>query len=164
MVTVLDTDRLPPAERAPAQVAARLEAGRWCPASVRRFAPPARARLDAWDLGGLPVLRAELRRTLADPVGPEAREDPVPTVSFVLQERGSALHAQFDRRRVVPSGGLALTELASPYEYRCSALGVCRALQVPVSRLGLPVDVVRRAFRGSSTARCTGSCAPTWRG
>jgi AraC-like DNA-binding protein len=57
-----------------------------------------------------------------------------------------ALQDHFDHRRVVPRGGLALTEVASPYEYRWSGHGVCRALQVPVSRLGLPVDVVRRAL------------------
>jgi AraC-like DNA-binding protein len=147
VVTLLDTDRLPPDERGPAQVAARLEATM---VSRIRFADsrrPARVRLDAWDLGGLPVLRAELSGELSLTRSVrDAREDAAPTVSVVVQERGVALQDQFDRRRVVPSGGLALTELASPYEYRCSALGVCRALQLPVSRLDLPVDVVRRAL------------------
>lgn len=75
-------------------------------------------------------------------IGPDAE----PTVSFAVQERGVALHQQLGRQRVVPRGGLAVTEVASPYGYHCSGPGVCRAVQVPVSRLGLPVDVVRRAL------------------
>jgi AraC-like DNA-binding protein len=146
MVTLLDTDRLPAAERRPAQVAARLEAAM---VSRVRFADPhrpARARLDAWDLGGIAVLRADLSGELIlNRSVRQAREDAAPTVSFAVQERGVALQDHLDNRRVVPRGGLALTEVTCPYEYRSPGRGVCRALQVPVSRLGLPVDVVRRA-------------------
>ena len=147
MVTLLDTDRLAPAERRPAQVTARLEAAM---VSRIRFADPhrpVRARLDAWDIGGVSVLRFELSGDLTlSRSRRQIGEDAAPTVSFVVQEQGVALHDQFDRQRVVPRGSLALTEVASPYEYRCSGPGVCRALQLPVSRLGLPVDVVRRAL------------------
>jgi AraC-like DNA-binding protein len=146
MVTLLDTDRLPPAERRPAQVAARLEASM---ASRVRFLgrrPPGRARLDAWDLGGVSVVRADLTGELAlSRSARQAREDAEPMVSFAVQERGVALQDHLDCRRVVPCGGLTLTEVASAYEYRWSGHGVCRSLQLPVSRLGLPVDVVRRA-------------------
>ncbi|WP_138757911.1 helix-turn-helix domain-containing protein [Modestobacter altitudinis] len=147
MVTLLDTDQLPPAERRPAQVVARLEATM---VSRVRFAEPgaaSHARLDGWDLGGVPVLRAALA---GDPVlarsARAAREDVVPTVSFAVQEVGVGMQEQFGAQRTVPRGGLVLTELASPYEYRWVGPGVCRALQVPVSRLGLPVDDVRRAL------------------
>jgi AraC-like DNA-binding protein len=146
VVTLLDTDRLPAAERRPAQVAARLEATM---ASRVRFAGPprpVRARLDGWDLGGVPVLRADLSGEVAlTRSARQAREDTEPTVSFAVQELGVGRQEQFGGQRVVLPGGLAVTEVASPYEYRWSGRGVCRALQVPVSRLGLPVDVVRRA-------------------
>jgi len=146
MVTLVDTDELPIAERRPAQVAARLEATM---VSRVRFADPAapvRARLDAWDLGGITVLRAELSGDLTlVRSARQAREDRAPAVSFALQERGTARQDQFDAQRVVPRGDLALTEVGSPYEYRWSGGGACRALQVPVSRLGLPMDAVRRA-------------------
>ncbi|MBJ7452225.1 MAG: helix-turn-helix domain-containing protein [Blastococcus sp.] len=147
MVTLLDTDRLAPGERRPAHVAEQLEAFM---VSRIRFADPrqpARARLDAWDVGGVAVLRLELDGQLTlsrsrRQIGAEA----APTLSFVVQERGVALHEQFDHRRVVPGGSLALTEVASPYAYRWSGPGACRAVQLPVSRLGLPVDVVHRAL------------------
>jgi AraC-like DNA-binding protein len=143
MVTLLDTDRLAQDERGPTQVAARLEAVMVSRVRFARDALPARARLDAWDLGGLPVLRADLAGEVA--LGRRAPEDVEPTVSFAVQELGVARQEHLGRRRLVPRGGLALTEVASSYEYRWSGRGVCRALQVPVSRLGLPVDVVRRA-------------------
>jgi AraC-like DNA-binding protein len=146
VVTLLDTDQLPPAERLPARVVARLEATM---VSRVRFADPRaawHARLDAWDVGGLRVLRADLT---GDPVlgrgAEEVRDDVEPAVSFAVQEVGVGLHEQFGTQRTVPRGGLVLTEVSSPYRYRWTGRGVCRALQVPVSRLGLPVDDVRRA-------------------
>jgi AraC-like DNA-binding protein len=146
MVTLLDTAHLPADERRPAQVAARLEAAM---VSRIRFPDPhapGRARLDMWDVGGVSVLRAEITGDVVlGRSARQAREDTAPTVSFAVQELGAAVQDHLDGRRMVPRGGLALTEVASPYEYRWSGHGVCRALQVPVSRLGLPVDLVRRA-------------------
>nr|WP_281371966.1 helix-turn-helix domain-containing protein [Modestobacter versicolor] len=107
---------------------------------------PVRARLDTWDLGGISVLRADLTGELAFRRSPrQAREDTVPTVSFTVQEVGEGLHDHLDRRQVVPCGGLALTEVSTAYDYAWTGRGVCRALTIPVHRLGLPVDVVRRA-------------------
>jgi AraC-like DNA-binding protein len=145
MVTLLDTDRLPAAERRPAQVAARLEATMVSRVHFADPGPAPHARLDAWDLGGVMVLRADLAGEVALTRSARQGDDTAPTVSFAVQELGVAQQEQFDKQRVVPRGGLALTEIASPYEYRWSGRGVCRALQVPVSRLGLPVDAVRRA-------------------
>jgi len=146
MVTLVDTAELPVADRRATQVAARLEAAM---VSRVRFADPTiavRARLDAWDLGGVTVLRAELSGDLSMARSArQAREDQAPAVSFAFQESGTAQQGQFDAQRVVPRGEVALTEIGSPYEYRWSGGGACRALQIPVSRLGLPVDAVRRA-------------------
>ncbi|SFF71462.1 helix-turn-helix domain-containing protein [Blastococcus tunisiensis] len=147
MVTLLDTDRLDPAGRRPARVAERLEAALVSRIHFADPREPARARLDAWDLGGISVLRLELSGELT--LSRSRRQigaDAAPTVSFAVQERGVALHEHLGRQRVVPRGGLAVTEVASPYGYHCSGPGICRAVQVPVGRLGLPVDVVRRAL------------------
>jgi AraC-like DNA-binding protein len=147
VVTLLDTDRLDADARRPSQVAERLEAAM---VSRIRFADPrspARARLDAWQLGGVSVLRLELSGELT--LSRSRRQigsDAAPTVSFAVQDRGVALHEHLGRQRVVPHGSLAATEVASPYGYHWSGPGICRAVQLPVDRLGLPVDVVRRAL------------------
>ncbi|WP_456931772.1 hypothetical protein [Geodermatophilus sp. SYSU D00079] len=86
MVTLLDTDRLDPAARRPAQVAERLEAA---PVSRTRFhdpRQPARARLDTWDLGGVSVVRLELSGELT--LSRSRRQigtDAAPVVSFAVQ-------------------------------------------------------------------------------
>ncbi|WP_369137889.1 helix-turn-helix domain-containing protein [Modestobacter versicolor] len=146
MVTLLDTDRLPTPERRPAQVAALLEATMTSRVRFTGGRGPTRARLEAWDLGGLPVLRAELT---GEPVlgrsVRQVRDDVPPTVSFAVQEQTGARQDHLGSQRAVPADGLAVTEVSTVYEYRWAGPGACRALQVPVSRLGLPVDVVRRA-------------------
>jgi len=92
------------------------------------------------------VLRAEFSGGLClTRSARQAREDTAPTVSFAVQQMGVGFQDHLDSQRVVPRGGLALTEVASPYSFRWSARSASLALQLPVSRLGLPVDVVRRA-------------------
>jgi AraC-like DNA-binding protein len=147
MVTLLDTDRLPVAERRPDQVSARLEATMASSIRLTGAGLPVRARLDGWDLGGLSVLRADVSGFVAlGRSARRAREDTAPTVSLVIQELGQARQDQPGGQRIVPRGGLALTEISSPYQYRWSGRGMCWALQVPVSRIGLPVDALRRAL------------------
>jgi AraC-like DNA-binding protein len=143
VVTVLDTEQLPAEQRRGAQVTARLEATMASRVEFGDVGRMPRARLDAWDLAGLEVLRADLSGGPA--LSGPARDDVEPTVSFGVQEFGVAWQAHLGRQRVVPRGGLALTEVTSPYAYRWAGRGVCRALQVPVGRLGLSVDAVRRA-------------------
>ncbi|MCZ2828114.1 helix-turn-helix domain-containing protein [Modestobacter sp. VKM Ac-2986] len=147
MVTLVDTDLLPPSERRPAQVGGMLEAAIGARVRFPGRRPPAHARMDTWDLGGLTVTRADLtgELELTQSVR-QARQDVEPLVSFAVQEVGEALQDHLGGRRVVPVGGLTLTDVTSPYEYRWSGRGVCRSLQIPVARLGLPVDVVRRAL------------------
>ena len=147
MVTLVDTELLPPSERRPAQVGARLEAAIGSRVRFPGRRPPTHARMDLWDLGGLTVTRADLTGELALTQSVrQARQDAEPLLSFAVQEVGTALQDHLDSRWIVPVGGLSLTDVTSPYEYRWSGHGVCRSLQLPVSRLGLPVDVVRQAL------------------
>ncbi|GAB4081447.1 helix-turn-helix domain-containing protein [Modestobacter muralis] len=147
MVTLVDTDLLPPSERRPAQVGARLEAAIGSRVRFPGRRPPTHARMDVWDLGGLTVTRADLTGELElTQSARQARQDVEPLVSFAVQEVGEALQDHLGGRRVVPVGGLTFTDVTSPYEYRWSGRGVCRSLQIPVARLGVPVDVVRRAL------------------
>ncbi|MQA35347.1 helix-turn-helix domain-containing protein [Modestobacter roseus] len=147
MVMLVDTDLLPPSERRPAQVGAQLEAVIGARVRFPGRRPPTHARMDTWDLGGLTVTRADLTGELElTQSARQARQDVEPLVSFAVQEVGEALQDHLGGRQVVPVGGLTLTDITSPYEYRWSGHGVCRSLQIPVARLGVPVDVLRRAL------------------
>ena len=132
MVTVLDTARLAPEERRPAQVAARLEATM---SSRIRFLDPyvtPRARLDAWDLGGISVLRADLTGELVLSRSPrQAREDTEPVVSFAVQELGVAVqdHRPPGRLEVVGQQGPPAQDrgLEGAADHRDHAHGVAPA-------------------------------------
>ncbi|MGY1773834.1 helix-turn-helix domain-containing protein [Blastococcus sp. SYSU D00813] len=145
MVTLVDTASLPTADRRAATVSELLEATM---SSRVRFPDdaPAAARLDGWDLGGISVLRLDLTGQLRlHRTGRHARSDPAPVLSLAVQEAGGARQEQFGAQRLVPAGGLSVTDVSVPYEYRWRGRGACRALRIPVERLDLPVDVVRRA-------------------
>ncbi|MGY1741690.1 MULTISPECIES: helix-turn-helix domain-containing protein [unclassified Blastococcus] len=146
MVTLVDTAALPPGERRAGAVSELLEASM---SSRVRFPDPhaaASARLDGWDLGGVSVMRAELTGDLSLlRTARHARADPASVVSLAVQEVGSARQEQAGVQRVVPAGGLSVTDVSAPYEYRWAGAGACRALRIPAQRLGLPVDVVRAA-------------------
>ncbi|MGY1716029.1 helix-turn-helix domain-containing protein [Geodermatophilus sp. SYSU D01106] len=153
MATLVDTDGLDPADRRPGRVAELLEGTM---SSRIRFpdpSVPARARLDGWDLGGVSVMRLDLTGevTLLR-TARHARADPEPVLSLAVQEAGTARQEQFGAQREVAGGELSFTEVSSPYEYRWSGRGVCRALRIPAARLGLPVDTVRRALPVAGTS------------
>ncbi|QXG75937.1 helix-turn-helix domain-containing protein [Modestobacter sp. L9-4] len=147
MVTLVDTDLLAPSERRPSTIGALLEEAIGSRVRFPGRRPPSRSHVEAWDLGGLTVTRAEhtggleLTRSAR-----QAREDTEPLLSFAVHEVGRVLQDHLEGRRVVPVGGLTLTDVSSPWTYRWADHGVCRSLQVPVARLGLSVDVVRQAL------------------
>ncbi|MCZ2843191.1 helix-turn-helix domain-containing protein [Modestobacter sp. VKM Ac-2980] len=145
MVTVLDSRQLTGADRRPAAVVARLQAGMGSRVWLREPAAPVQVRLDAWELGGLPVLRADVVGPLA--VGRRRPPpDAPPVVSLYVQEHGTGRHEQGGRQRALTPGTLAVTDVTSPYSFAWGDTeGAGRALQIPVARLGLSVDVVRRA-------------------
>ncbi|MGY1806828.1 helix-turn-helix domain-containing protein [Blastococcus sp. SYSU D00669] len=146
MATLFDTAALAPADRRPAFAAAMTEATMPSRVDVHDAERPWSARMDGWDLDGLAVLRAEVTGGLSLVRPPRLlRSGEVEVLSVSVQERGTGRQDQFDEQRTVPAGGLATTELTAPYEFRWTGHGAGRALHVPVSRLGLPVDTVRAA-------------------
>jgi AraC-like DNA-binding protein len=144
MVVLLDSRELEPADREPAAVAARLQERMTSRVLVDDAEAPVHARLEGWDVGGLPVLSADVtgRLSLRHPDG-----DPPPVLSLWVQQRGVGRHEQGGVQRLLPRGALALTELTSAYGFAWSTRGWGggRALQIPLARLGLPLDTVRRA-------------------
>jgi AraC-like DNA-binding protein len=150
VVTLLDTDRLSTADRRPALVAERLQASMVSRVRVVEAASPVRARLDAWDLSCLRVLRADLSGGFSLAGSPrQARRESAPVLSLAFLESGAGRHGQFGVQRLLSSGDLTLTDLGSAYENRWIGAVASRALQIPIDQLGLPMDVVRRALPGA---------------
>jgi AraC-like DNA-binding protein len=147
VVVLLDTDQLSAADRRPARVADRLQASMVSQVHVADADSPVRARLDAWDLSCLRVLRADLSGGFSLAGTPrQARQESAPVLSLAFLESGAGRHGQFGAQRLLSSGDLTLTDLASPYENQWIGPVASRALQIPADRLRLPMDVVRRAL------------------
>ncbi|MGY1842776.1 helix-turn-helix domain-containing protein [Modestobacter sp. SYSU DS0875] len=147
MATLLDSRQLTGADRRPAAVVARLQAGMTSRVHLHDPDAPLVVRLDAWELGGLTVTRAALTGALSLGHRRSRRgDDRPPVVSLYVQESGNARHEQADLLRRVTPGAFTAADLTVPYTFdwegrHCTG----RALHVPLSRLALPADVVRRA-------------------
>ncbi|MFD9537567.1 helix-turn-helix domain-containing protein [Streptomyces sp. NPDC060010] len=145
MVLVLDTGAIPARERAEAVRAAMLTATPVCRLVHQDPASPPRARIDLWHFGGAFLWRHEgtgmrMTRTTA-----HIRRDAPEILAIALQEYGHARRTQADHTLTLGRGDLLLSDLTAPYDYAWTGLGCAAALSIPYDRLGLPVDLVRRA-------------------
>ena len=66
-----------------------------------------------------------------------------PEVSLAVRRKGAAIQSQFGVDRRLRPGDLYCTDLTSPFTYANGSGGTGVGLQIPVDRLGLPMDVIR---------------------
>ncbi|GAB7039582.1 MULTISPECIES: helix-turn-helix domain-containing protein [Catenuloplanes] len=145
MAYVLDTVDLPPGERAEAVRTAMMYASAPCHVIHEEPDGPVHARMEVWDLGDANVFThrsSGIRLLRTDRL---ARQDAMPVVALSVQLRADGRIAQAGRQAVVPAGELLAVDLSAAYDYSWSGHGAAGAIQVPFDRLGLPVDLVRRA-------------------
>jgi AraC-like DNA-binding protein len=142
---LLDTTAVPREERVDAFRAAMGEASVPCRIDHEDPVGGVRARMHLWHFGPANLFTADSTgfRLLRTPR--HVRMEGTPVVVLAVQARGSGRFTQFDMDQVVRSDGLMLSDLTGPYSFSWSGWGGSRAFQVPYDRLGLPVDVVRRA-------------------
>ncbi|MDP9793619.1 AraC-like DNA-binding protein [Catenuloplanes nepalensis] len=145
MAYVLDTADLPPAERVEAVRNAMLYASAPCHVIHEEPGGAVHARLEVWDLGDANVFThrsSGIRLLRTDRL---ARQEAMPVVALSVQLRAEGRIEQAGRQRVVPAGELLAVDLSAAYDYSWSGDGAAGAVQIPFDRLGLPLDVVRRA-------------------
>ncbi|MGY1749425.1 hypothetical protein [Modestobacter sp. SYSU DS0511] len=115
MVTLLDSRQLTGADRRPAAVVERLQAGMTSRVELHDADAPLAARLDAWEPGGLTVTRAALTGALSLGHRRSRRgDDRPPVVSLHVQESGNARHGQADLLRRVAPGAFTAADLTAP--------------------------------------------------
>jgi AraC-like DNA-binding protein len=142
---LLDTEALPPAERADAFYAAMMQASVPCAVTHEGDQQAIRARMTLHDFGDANLFTADMSgNRLIRTARHVARESP-PVIAVAVQSRGSAWLAQGDERRRVGCGELMLTDLTAPYDFGWTGDGASRAFQIRYEYLGLRVDTVRRA-------------------
>jgi AraC-like DNA-binding protein len=141
---VLDTSRLPWAERADAFCAALSTAGALAGVSAPAGA---RCRISSWDLGpGLHLLH-----TLSDGhrmirTARHLRSDDPEQISLGLPRSGSVRLQHRDTPRGDRLGELQLVDLTSPYSYFVEGRSASQAVILDYRHLGLRVDTVRSAL------------------
>jgi AraC-like DNA-binding protein len=142
---VLDTAALPPRDRVEAVHTAMMYASAPCHVIHEDPTGPVHARMGLWDLGNASIFThrsSGIRLLRTDKL---ARQDAMPVVALSVQVQADARFEQRGRQRIVPTGELLAVDLSGAYDYSWSGDGEAGCIQIPFDRLGLPVDVVRRA-------------------
>ena len=142
---LLDTTAVPREERVDAFRAAMGEASVPCRIDHEDPVGGVRARMHLWQFGPANLFTADSTgfRLLRTPR--HVRMEGTPVIALAVQARGTGRFTQFGMDQVVRDDGLMVSDLSGPYSFSWSGWGGSRAFQVPYDRLGLPVDVVRRA-------------------
>ncbi|MDP5317041.1 helix-turn-helix domain-containing protein [Streptomyces poriferorum] len=145
MALVLDTADLPRRDREEAVFAAMLTATPAC--RLAHWDPEAAlyARIDLWDFGGVSLWRHEGSGVRMTRTAAHIRQDAPEIAAIALQEFGRARRVQAGHTSEPHRNALLLSDLTAPYDYAWSGVGAASALSIPYDRLGLPVDLVRRA-------------------
>ncbi|MCO8277755.1 helix-turn-helix domain-containing protein [Actinoplanes sp. TRM 88003] len=142
---VLDTAELPAETRVDAVNTAMLYASAPCHVLHEDPAGAVHARLEVWDFGDANIFTHRSSGIRLLRTAKLARQDAMPVVALAVQQRGEGRIEQGGHQRVVTPGELVVVDLSAPYDYSWSGDGGAGALQIPYDRLGLPLDVVRRA-------------------
>lgn len=140
---VLDTAAIPVHDRAEAVHTAMTHAS--APCHVLHEDGDVHARMELWELGDAAVFTHRSSGIRLLRTAKLARQDAMPVIALSVQQRADGRIEQRGRQRVVPPGELLVVDLSAPYDFSWSGHGAAGCLQVPFDRLGLPVDVVRRA-------------------
>lgn len=106
--------------------------------------PEVYARMDLWQLGQVALFR-NASSGIAMACNPRQARNGSPLVALAVQERSAAVHEQFGHRQQVRPGELMLVDLTAPFAFRWRAAGASRAIQIPLTELGLSMEIVRSA-------------------
>jgi AraC-like DNA-binding protein len=142
---VLDTAGMPARERVEAVQAAMRYASAPCHVIHENPDGHVYARMEVWDLGDTNVFTQRSSGIRLLRTAKLARQDAMPVVALSVQQRATGRLDQRGHRQLVPRGELLAVDLSGPYDYSWSGDGAAGCLQIPLDRLGLPVDTVRQA-------------------
>jgi AraC-like DNA-binding protein len=144
-VLLLDTAGLPHADRAEAIYAAMMGATAPCRLIHEDPSGDVHARMDLWEFGPATVWHNAASGIRMLRTARQAAQDTAPIVALGLQHAGPGRFVQAGTGRALVPGDLLLSDLSAAYDYSWTGDGAAYAFQLPLERLGLPIDVVRRA-------------------
>ncbi|WP_328467818.1 helix-turn-helix domain-containing protein [Actinoplanes sp. NBC_00393] len=107
---------------------------------------PVYARMEVWDLGDANIFTQRSSGIRLVRTAKLARQDAMPVIALSVQQRSSGRLTQGDRQELTPPGELLGVDLSGAYDYSWAGDGAAGCVQIPLDRLGLPVDVLRPAL------------------
>lgn len=148
MTVLIDTAELPLAERVDAVYTAMVEAVAPCYVIHEGPVERIRTRLEEWQFGHTRLLHTDSSGFRLLRTARQARQDVAPVIAFSVQTGAAGRHVQYATEQVVRPGGLMIADLSAPYDFSWSGPGSAATLHVPIDRLGVSIDLVRRAMAG----------------
>ncbi|WP_433830046.1 helix-turn-helix domain-containing protein [Actinoplanes sp. CA-015351] len=147
MAYVLDTAGLPAGDRVEAVHTAMMYASAPCHVIHEDPARPVYARMGVWDLGDANIFTHRSSGIRLLRTAKLARQDAMPVIALSVQQRSTGFLEQGRAGPFVCARGELLgVDLSAAYDYSWSGDGAAGCLQIPVDRLGLPIDVIRSAL------------------
>ena len=145
MAYLLDTTRIPARDRIEAVYAAMMQASAPCYVIHEDPDGDVHARMGLWALGDATIFTTSASGIRLLRTATQAKQDVIPVVALSVQQQSVGRHEQLGLQRVVAPGELMAVDLSAPYDFSWSGDGAAGCVQIPVDRLGLPVDLIRRA-------------------
>ncbi|MEU4423843.1 helix-turn-helix domain-containing protein [Actinoplanes sp. NPDC024001] len=156
MAFVLDTAGIPVQDRLEAVHTAMMYASAPCHVIHEDPDGPVYARMEVWDLSDANVFTQRSSGIRLVRTAKLARQDAMPVIALSVQHRATGRLAQGGRQELTAPGELLGVDLSAAYDYSWAGHGAAGCVQIPLDRLGLPVDVIRTALgnlRGSPLYR-----------
>jgi AraC-like DNA-binding protein len=145
VTVLLDTSSLPSRDRADAIRETVAETFIHVEINFGADSGPAAAVGAITDLGQLTIFSVRSNHSSAERTAQLARDDLRPSIIFGLQLVGESLVAQGDRQAVVRPGELVIYDSTRPYVLTFPDGIRHHFFRIPLERLALPHDVIRRA-------------------
>jgi AraC-like DNA-binding protein len=145
MAILLDTVRLPAADRHEVFRAAMLDASGATRVELEQVPGGVSGRIELHSLGDTRLFTAQssgmalLRDSrTAGTASPEA-------VAIAVHGLGVGRHQMGDRQRLVRAGDVMVVDVTRPFDFSWSGLGSSTSLQIPIAELGMPLHAVQKA-------------------
>lgn len=159
MGTLLDTDLLPPRERAEAFRTAMVAASGSTTVELEQPRGGVSGRVGLWSLGTARIFTAQ-STGIALSRGPQAAREASPeAVAIAVHGLGLGRHVTGTHQQLVRPGDLMVVDITRPFDFSWSGHGSSSSLQIPMSDLDLPLDTVQRSAEHLERSPCYGLVA-----
>jgi AraC-like DNA-binding protein len=145
MPYVLDTAGMSARDRVEAVHAVMTQASAPCYVIHEDPDGEVHARMGLWNLGDVNIFTTRASGIRLLRTARQAKQAVMPVVALSVQQESNGRHEQMALQRVVAPGELMAVDLSAPYDFAWSGDGAAGAVQIPIDRLGLPIDLIRRA-------------------